>query len=77
LNEPGFLRCIVTFEQNGEPIVDSPPPRFGRRHQTHAAGPADFDQFWAAGKAALAKLPIDAKITPLPNTATPRPTAIR
>ena len=48
-------------------------PRTGHRRvpsggdPTDAADPPDFDQFWAAGKAALAKLPIDARVTPLPD----------
>ena len=29
--------------------------------------PADFDAFWAAGKEALAKLPVDAKLVPMPE----------
>ena len=30
--------------------------------------PADFDAFWAAGKEALAKLPVDAKLVPMPES---------
>jgi hypothetical protein len=29
--------------------------------------PPDFDAFWSAGKDALAKLPVDARLTPLPE----------
>ncbi len=30
--------------------------------------PADFDAFWATGKDALAKLPVDAKLVPMPES---------
>ena len=30
--------------------------------------PPDFDAFWTASKEALAKLPIDAKLTPCPTS---------
>ena len=30
--------------------------------------PADFDAFWTAGKEALAKLPVDAKLVPMPES---------
>ena len=68
MNEPGFLRCIATVEQNGKTYRGLATAAF--RPETikpTQQEPADFDQFWAAGKAALAKLPIDAKITPLPE----------
>ena len=71
LAAPGFLRCIVTLEKDGQtyrglatagfrpdlikPIVTDPP---------------DFDRFWADGKSALAKIPLDAKLEPMPNLST-------
>lgn len=68
MNEPGFLRCIATVEQNGRTYRGLATAAF--RPETikpTQKEPADFDEFWAAGKAALAKLPIDARITPLPE----------
>ena len=68
LNEPGFLRCIVTVEQNGKTYRGLSTAAFRPEAlQPTQQDPADFDQFWAAGKAALAKLPLDAKVTPLPE----------
>ena len=69
MNEPGFLRCIATVEQNGKTYrglagTAAFAPEIIKPTQEEAA---DFDQFWATGKAALAKLPIDAKVTPLPE----------
>src|SRR6188768_4087390 len=68
MNEPGFLRCIAVVEVDGKsyrglatagfkpdaikPTTDDPP---------------DFDAFWKAGKEDLAKLPVDAQLTLLPD----------
>jgi cephalosporin-C deacetylase-like acetyl esterase len=68
MKEPGFLRCIATVENNGKtyrglataafrPEAIKPTPQ----------DPPDFEEFWAAGKAALAKLPLDPKLTLLPG----------
>jgi len=68
LNEPGFLRCIVTVEQNGKTYRGLATAAFRPEAlQPTQQDPADFDQFWAAGKAALARIPVDAKVTPLPE----------
>ena len=68
LNEPGFLRCIATVERNGRTYRGLSTAAFQpEKIQPTQEDPADFDEFWNAGKAALAKLPIDAKITPLPE----------
>jgi cephalosporin-C deacetylase-like acetyl esterase len=68
MNEPGFLRCTATIEHNGRTYRGLATAAF-RPEEIKATqqDPPDFDQFWAAGKAALAKLPIDAKLTPLPD----------
>jgi cephalosporin-C deacetylase len=68
MTEAGFLRCIATVEQNGRTYRGLATAAF--RPETikpTQKEPADFDDFWAAGKAALARLPIDARITPLPD----------
>ena len=68
LDEPGFLRCIVTVEQNGKIYRGLATAAFRPESiQPTQQDPADFDSFWADGKAALAKLPIDAKVTLLPE----------
>jgi len=72
MNEPGFLRCIATVEQNGKTYRGLATAAFRPEIiKPTQQEPADFDQFWASGKAALAKLPIDAKITPLPSWVQP------
>jgi cephalosporin-C deacetylase len=68
MNEAGFLRCIATVEQNGRTYRGLATAAF--RPETikpTQKEPADFDEFWAAGKAALARLPIDARVTALPE----------
>jgi cephalosporin-C deacetylase-like acetyl esterase len=68
MNEAGFLRCIATVERNGRVYRGLATAAF--RPETikpTQKEPADFDEFWAAGKAALARLPIDARLTALPD----------
>src|ERR1043165_8998064 len=68
MDEPGFLRCIATVQQNGKTYRGLATAGFDpERIQPTQQDPADFDEFWNAGKAALAKLPVDARITPLPG----------
>src|SRR5581483_947574 len=68
MDGPGFLRCIATVEQNGKVYRGLATAGFRPEAiKPTQQEPADFDEFWAAGKAALAKLPVDARITPLPE----------
>ncbi|HEU0120881.1 MAG TPA: acetylxylan esterase [Bryobacteraceae bacterium] len=68
LSEPGFLRCIVTLEHNGKTYRGLATAGFRPEAiQPTQKDPADFDEFWASGKAALAQIPIDARLTPLPE----------
>jgi len=68
LREPGFLRCIVTTEREGKTYRGLATAGFApekiRPTQTE---PADFDAFWAAGKAELARIPLDARLTLQPE----------
>jgi cephalosporin-C deacetylase-like acetyl esterase len=68
MNQPGFLRCIATVEQSGKTYRGLATAAFNPEAiRPTQQDPPDFDTFWAAGKAALAKLPVDARITPLPE----------
>ena len=68
MQESGFLRCIATVEVKGRTYRGLATAAFRPESiQPTQQDPADFDQFWAAGKAALAKVPVDAKVTPLPE----------
>jgi cephalosporin-C deacetylase len=62
---PGFLRCIATADGMGRGLATAAfSPEQIRPTQTE---PADFDAFWERAKSELAKLPIDARLTPLPQ----------
>ena len=67
MNEPGFLRCTALIERNGKIYRGMSTAAFQPEAiKPTQQDPPDFDAFWAAGKAELAKLPIDPKLTPLP-----------
>jgi cephalosporin-C deacetylase len=69
---PGFLRCIATAEVDGKTYRGLATAGFSpAKIQPTTTDPADFDAFWNAGKADLAKLPIDAQMTLLPEYSTP------
>ena len=56
LNEPGFLRCIATVEENGRTYRGLATAGFHPEAiKPTQQDPGDFDEFWAAGKAALAQ----------------------
>jgi cephalosporin-C deacetylase-like acetyl esterase len=68
---PGFLRCLATVEVGGRTYRGVGTAGFapGAIEPTTEA-PPDFDAFWNAGKEALARLPLDARLTPLPDYGT-------
>lgn len=68
MNAPGFLRCIASVERNGRTYRGLATAAFQpERIQPTQKDPPDFAAFWDAAKADLAKLPIDARLTPLPE----------
>ena len=71
MKEPGFLRCIVTAQVAGQGYRGLATAAFepGRIAATQTE-PADFDAFWAAAKAELATVPVDARMTLLPDSCT-------
>ncbi|MBO0933135.1 acetylxylan esterase [Fibrella aquatilis] len=71
LASPGFLRCVATTTIDGKDYRNL--GTAGIDPQTIAPtvdNPADFDTFWAAAKADLAKIPVDAQMTLLPERCT-------
>jgi cephalosporin-C deacetylase len=71
--QPGFLRCMVSAtiagkSQRGIATAAIAPGQI----QPTQTDPDDFDPFWAEQKAILAKVPIDAKLTPAPELSTSR-----
>ena len=71
MNEPGFLRLVATAEVEGKKYRALATAGFAPEEiRPTVEDPPDFDAFWAAGKEALARLPVDAKLTPLPDLST-------
>lgn len=70
---PGFLRCIVSATIAGQPqrglATAAMAPEKLQPTQTE---PGDFDKFWTEQKAILARVPMDAKLTPAPELSTAR-----
>ena len=71
LRQPGFLRCIATVEYGGRTFRGLATAGFAPGSITPTqTDPPDFDAFWAAQKAELARLPLDPRLTPLPDLGT-------
>ena len=71
LMEPGFLRCVAKVTVNGRgyrglATVGFAPERIAPT-QTE---PADFDAFWIAGKAELARIPLEPRLELIPEAST-------
>lgn len=71
LKTPGFLRCIVTAEVEGKQYRNLATAAFEPQAiKPTEDNPADFVQFWDQAKADLAKIPMDARMTLLPDRCT-------
>ena len=71
MKTPGFLRCIAIADIDGVEYRGLGTAGFGPEQiKPTATDPADFDQFWTQGKADLAKIPLDTKMTLLPERCT-------
>jgi cephalosporin-C deacetylase-like acetyl esterase len=71
LKTPGFLRCIVTAEVNGERYRGLATAGFDPLAITPTVeNPGDFMDFWKAAKEEAAKIPMDAELTLLPDRCT-------
>ncbi len=68
---PGFLRCIATAEVAGRTYKGAATAAFApEKIQPFETEPADFDAFWKAQLAELAKIPIEPILTYLPDAST-------
>jgi len=68
MKEPGFLRCTVTLDRDGAEYRGMATAGFTpEKIRPTQAEPADFDAFWTKAKDELAKLPLDTKLTPMPE----------
>lgn len=71
LQKPGFLRCVVMATVQGKQYRGLATAGFEPEAIKPTIGsPADFMQFWEQAKAELAKIPIDARTTLLPERCT-------
>lgn len=71
MKEPGFLRCAVTTTVDGRDYRSVGTAAYApERIEPAVENPPDFDAFWSAAKEDLAKLPIDARLTPKPELST-------
>ncbi|HVQ30290.1 MAG TPA: acetylxylan esterase, partial [Vicinamibacteria bacterium] len=71
LKHPGFLRLVATATLEGQEYRALATAGFApEKIAPTVPNPPDFDAFWSAGKDALAKLPIDAKLVPMPESST-------
>lgn len=71
MKTPGFLRCTAHVQWEGKEYTGLATAGFEPDHlQPTVAEPADFDKFWNDAKAANAKIPLDAKMTLLPDRCT-------
>lgn len=71
MKTPGFLRCTVTAEVDGKEYRGLGTAAYAPQTiQPTVPNPADFQQFWNGAKADLAKIPVDARMTLLPERCT-------
>jgi cephalosporin-C deacetylase len=71
MKQPGFLRCVVIAEANGRTYRGLATAGFDPLTiKPVAEMPADFLQFWDKAKADLKKIPMDARLTLLPEKCT-------
>ena len=73
LTTAGFLRCIATAEVDGKEYRGLTTAGFDpQRIKPTVTNPDDFKAFWDNAKADLAKVPMDARMTLLPERCTER-----
>ena len=71
LNTPGFLRCVAIAEVDGKEYRNLATAAFDPLSISPTVdNPADFDTFWQEAKTELAKIPLDAKMTLMPERCT-------
>lgn len=71
LKTPGFLRCIATVKVDGKEYRGLATAGFDPSQiKPTIESPSDFTSFWEQAKAELAKIPVDARMTLLPERST-------
>ncbi len=68
LGEPGFIRCVVTTKIDGRDYRSLAAAGFAPEHIAPTQEDADdFDVFWSASKAELAKIPLEPRLELIPE----------
>jgi cephalosporin-C deacetylase-like acetyl esterase len=68
MKEPGFLRCVVSVMVDGKLYRNLATAGYGvDQIKPTVAMPADFESFWKTAAEDLAKVPIDAKMSLMPE----------
>jgi cephalosporin-C deacetylase-like acetyl esterase len=76
--QPGFLRCTASIEANGVTYHGMGTAGIDpEKIVAVAQAPADFDAFWQAGKEELAKVPMEAERTLVPELCTAKANVYR
>lgn len=71
MKTPGFYRCVVMAEVNGKTYRNLATVGFDPgKIKPSAVSPSDFVQFWDKAKSDLAQIPMDARMTLLPERCT-------
>jgi cephalosporin-C deacetylase len=71
MTTPGFLRCIAIAEVDGKEYRNLSTAAFDPLSISPTVdNPTDFDTFWGDAKTDLAKIPLDAKMTLIPERCT-------
>jgi cephalosporin-C deacetylase-like acetyl esterase len=71
MKSPGFLRCIVTVDFEGKKYRGLATAGFSASDiQPTVTLPDDFREFWETAKSELAKIPVSARMTLLPEKCT-------
>lgn len=72
MQNPGFLRCIVSFTKNGKEYRNLATAAFEPfKIKPTTDKPTDFHEFWEKAKAEASKVPMDARLTRLEESSTP------
>lgn len=73
MSEPGFLRCIVTYTENGEIYTNSGTAAIDPHNiEPTIPLPDDFSNFWRKKIDEMGDIPLEAEITLMPEACTDR-----
>ena len=71
MQQPGFIRCQASADVAGKIFKGAGTAAFApEKIMPTQTEPADFDKFWQSGKAELAGIPIEPRLTLLPDACT-------